>query len=83
MPFEIRAKQLSPPSKTRTLRRSAPSKNALGRDISLSCIEPGSRPREIGAGLLYSLPKSVVLANNLCLNRSLDAQSLRLSTPFL
>jgi len=42
--------------------------NGLGRNVSLSCNEPGSRPCEIGGGLLYSSLESVVKANKLYLN---------------
>lgn len=49
---------------------------ALGRDISPSCNEPASRPREIGAGLLSSLLKSVVTANKLYLNAAIRLTSV-------
>jgi len=42
--------------------------NGPGGNISLSCNEPGSCPREIGAGLLYSLLKSVLMTNKLYLD---------------
>ena len=42
--------------------------NGPGGNISLSCNEPGSCPGETGAGLLYSLLKSVLMTNKLYLD---------------
>jgi hypothetical protein len=42
--------------------------SGLGRDISLSCNEPGSCPCEIGAGLDYALLKSVAMATELSMD---------------
>jgi hypothetical protein len=56
--------------------------NGPGRNISLPCNEPGSCPCEIGAGLIYSLLKSVVMANKLYLNAIITREVITLVNIF-
>jgi hypothetical protein len=66
----------------RTFDRTVPAQaKRSGLGIRLSCNEPGSCPREIGAGLLYSLLKSS-MANKLYLNATIEHQVNRLVNTF-
>src|SRR5208337_643009 len=58
-------------------------KTASAGALVCPVINAGSCPREIGAGLLYSLLKSVVMANKLCPNESIGRAVITLGNTFI